>query len=76
MLADLVEQDRRQKLGSDIPPRRGIERRRRLRDRLAVPATELLPHRVNHLELAWDPSSVEVHAFVELRQPRRPAAGT
>ncbi|MGY4412291.1 hypothetical protein ACVWW4_004027 [Bradyrhizobium sp. LB7.1] len=37
MLTKFVVQDRRQKLRSDIAPRRGIERCRWLRDRLAVP---------------------------------------
>src|SRR5438128_8072223 len=76
MLTKFVEQDRRQKLRSDIAPRRGIERRRRLRDRLAVPTAELLPHRVDHLEATWDLFQRRGHAFAELRQPRGPAAGT
>src|ERR1700740_1009696 len=76
MLTQFVEQDRRQKLGSDRAPRPGMERRRRLRDRLAIPTTELLPHCVDHLEPAWDLLQRRGHAFAELRQPRRPAAGT
>ena len=39
MLTKFVVQDRRQKLRSDIAPWRGMERRRRLRDRLAIPTT-------------------------------------
>src|SRR6516162_4158567 len=76
MLTELVEQDRRQKLGSNVSPWRRMERCRRLRDRLAVSATELLPDRVDHLEPAWDLLQRRGHAFAELRQPRRPAAGT
>src|ERR1044071_5704629 len=76
MLTKFVKQDRRQEMGSNIAPWRRMEWRRRLRDGLAVPATELLPHRVDHLEPAWNLLQRRGHAFAELRQPRRPAAGT
>ena len=41
--AELVEQDRRQQMRADEAARRGMERRRRLADRLTVPAAVLLP---------------------------------
>src|SRR6516164_10787105 len=76
MLTELIEQDRCQKLGSNVAPWRRMERCRRLRDRLAVSATELLPNRVDHLEPARDLLQRRGYAFAELRQPRRSAAGT
>jgi hypothetical protein len=76
MLTKFVEQNRRQKLRPDIAPRRRMERRRRLRDRLAVPAGELFAHRVNHFEPARDLLQRRGDALAELRQPRRAAART
>src|SRR5438034_9509531 len=54
MLSELLEQDHGQKVWSGEAPRRDVERRRRLRDRLAFPAREPLPHRLDHLPLTWD----------------------
>ena len=49
VLAELLEHDHRQQAWSRPSPRYHMERRRRLADRLAVPAGELLPHRLDHL---------------------------
>ena len=54
MLAELLEQDHRQQVGAGKAARRHMERRRRLGDRLAFPARELLAHRLDHLPLARD----------------------
>src|SRR5262249_57984715 len=54
MLAELLEQDHSQQVGAGKAAWRHIERRRRLRDRLALPARELLAHRLDHLPLARD----------------------
>src|SRR5690606_23068660 len=45
--AELVEQDRRQQMRTDEAARRGMERCRRLADRLTVTARELYPHRLD-----------------------------
>ncbi len=49
VLAELRLQDHRQQLGPGAAARDGVERRRRLGDRLARPAGEPLPHRLHHL---------------------------
>src|ERR1700722_7046394 len=49
VLAELLERDHRQEARTRPPPRDHVERGRRLADRLAVPAGELLPHRLDHL---------------------------
>jgi len=48
------EQDMRQKSGAGAPTRDRMRRRRRLGDRLAGPAGELLAHMCDHLPLARD----------------------
>src|SRR5262245_14275966 len=75
-LAELLEQDHGQKVRSGEAPRRDVERRRRLRDRLAFPAREPLPHRLDHLPLTWDHLQCLGDVLPQLRQLRRPAAGT
>ena len=50
----LVEQDHRQQVGTSGSARNGVEGRRRLRDRLARLADELLAHRLHHDPLAGD----------------------
>ncbi|CVI24729.1 conserved hypothetical protein [Agrobacterium fabacearum CFBP 5771] len=60
MHSKLVKQDRRQQMRTDEAARRGMERRRRLADRLAVSAGKLLPHRLDHFEPARISSSVSV----------------
>ena len=76
MHAELVEQDRRQQLRTDEAARRGMERRRRLADLLAIAAGELLPHRLDQLEAARDLLQRLGHILAQLRQPRSAAAGT
>jgi len=49
VLAELVEHDHRQQARTRPSPRDHMERRRPLADLLAVPAGELLPHRLDHL---------------------------
>ena len=60
MLSELVEQDCRQQLRAEEAARRGMERRGRLADLLAIPARELLPHRLDDLEARGISSSVLV----------------
>ena len=54
MLAELGVHDRRQQVRTGAATRDGMERRGRLRDRLARPARELLAHRLDHLVGAGD----------------------
>jgi len=54
MLPELRLQDCRQQLGPGSAARDRVERRRRLRDRLAGAAGEPLAHRLDHLPLARD----------------------
>jgi hypothetical protein len=49
VLAELLEHDHRQEARARPSSRDHMERRRRLADRLAIPAGELLPHRLDHL---------------------------
>ena len=54
VLAELLEENHGQQVGTGPSPRRRMERRWRLADLLASPAGELLPHRLDHLPLARD----------------------
>ncbi|TDP45668.1 hypothetical protein DES42_105375 [Zavarzinia compransoris] len=54
MLAELLEQDRRQQVGPGPAAGCRMERRRRLSDGLAVPARDLLPHGLDDLPLPED----------------------
>jgi len=54
MLAELAVQDRRQQVRTSAATGDWMERRRRLRDRLAGPAREFFPHRLNDLVAARD----------------------
>jgi hypothetical protein len=51
-----------------------MEWRRRLADCLAIPARELLPHRLDHLEAARDLLQRFRHVLAQLRQPCAAAA--
>ena len=62
-------------MGAEEAARRGMERRGRLADLLAVPAGELLPHRLDDLEAARDLLQRLGHVLAQLRQPRSAAAG-
>ena len=73
MLAELLEQDHRQQVRPGEAARRHMERRRRLRDRLALAAREPLAHRLDHLPLAGTTSSVSVTSspsFDSLAEPQ------
>lgn len=73
--AELVEQNRRQQLWADEAARRGMERRRRLADLLAIAAGELFAHCLDDLEAARDLLQRLGHILADLRQPRSAAAG-
>ena len=75
VLAELLEQDHRQKRRPGKAARRDMERRRRLRDRLAPPAGEPLSNRLDHLPLTGDNLERLRDVLAELRQLRRTAAG-
>src|SRR6478609_2334173 len=75
MHAELVEQDGRQQLRADEAARRGMERRGRLADLLAIAAGELFPHRLDDLEATRDLLQRLGHILADLRQPRSAAAG-
>jgi hypothetical protein len=75
MLAELLEQDHRQKARAGEAARRDMERRRRLRDRLALPAGEALANRLDHLPPAVDDFERLGHVLAELRKLGRTAAG-
>ena len=74
--AELVEQDRRQQMRADEAARRGMERRRRLADRLTVPAAVLLPDRLDHFEPTRDLLQRLGDVLAQFRQARATAAGT
>src|ERR1700730_10549849 len=76
MHAELVEQDRRQQLWADEAARRGMERRGRLADLLAIAAGELLAYRLDDLEAARELLQRPGHILPDLRQARSTAAGT
>jgi hypothetical protein len=54
MLAKLLKQDHRQKRRPGEAARRDMERRRRLRDRFALPTGEAFVNRLDHLPLTRD----------------------
>jgi hypothetical protein len=66
MLAELLEQDHRQKVRSGKAARRDMERRRRLGDRFALPAGKPFANRLDHLPLAWDDLERLRHVLAEL----------
>ena len=74
MLPELLEQDHGQQVGAGPSPRRRVERRRRLADLLAVPACELLAHRLDHLPLARDDLQRLGDVLADLRELLRAAA--
>src|SRR6201987_1836177 len=75
MHAETFQQDRRQQLWADEAARRGMERRGRLADLLAIATGELLAYRLDQLEPAWDLLQRLGHILTDLRQPRSTAAG-
>lgn len=75
MLAELLEQGHGQQVGPGEAARRHVERRRRLGDRLAAPARELLAHRLNYLPLAGELSLLRVIEALEAGRGRYRDAG-
>ena len=73
VLAVLLEQQHGEEAGAGPATRHDMEGRRWLRDRLAVPAGELLAHRLDDLPLARDHLQRLGHVLAELRQPRTAA---
>ena len=74
MLAELLEHDHRQQARPRPAPGDDMERRRRLADLLAVPAGELLPHRLDHLPLTRHRFQRPRHVLAELAQAIAAAA--
>src|ERR1700687_2045741 len=74
MLPELLEQDHRQKAGTGPAPGDHMERRRRLADLLAVPASELLADMLDHLPLARDRFQRLGNGLAQLTQPPTAAA--
>ena len=72
--AVLLEQDHRQQAGADPPARDDVERRRRLGDRLAVPAGELLAHGLLHEPAARDDVEGLGDDLADLGEPAAAAA--
>ena len=66
MLAELFEQDHRQEARAGEAARSDMERRRRLRDRFAVPTGEAFANRLDHLPLARDDLERLRHVLTEL----------
>ncbi|MCY1358347.1 hypothetical protein D9M68_586210 [compost metagenome] len=76
MHAKLVEEDRRQQMRPDEAARRGMERRRRLADLLAVPAAKFLAYGFDHLEPARNLLERLGDVLAQFRQARPAAACT
>ena len=68
MLAELLKHDHGQEARSRPSPRDDMERRRRLRDLLAVATGELLPHRLDHFPPARLRLQGSRHILAELAQ--------
>ncbi len=75
VLPELLEQDHGQQVRPGKAARRHMEGRRRLRDRLATPARELLAHRLDHLPSPRDDLQRLGNVLTQPGQLRRPAAG-
>ena len=74
VLAELLEHDHRQEARPRPAPRDDMERRRRLRDLLALPAGELLANRLDHLPLTGRRFQRARHILAEFAQAAAPAA--
>jgi len=74
MLAELLEQDHGQQVWAGKAARGHMKGRSRLRDPLALPARELLAHRLDHLPLARDDLQRLGDVLAQLRQLARTAA--
>src|SRR5258705_2083861 len=71
---ELLEHDHGQQAGTGPSSCYGMEWRRRLADRLAVAAAELLPHRLHHFPLTGRTFQRLRHILAELAQPIAAAA--
>src|ERR1700690_3488039 len=74
MLAELLEQDHRQKPRTGETARRDMKRRRRLGDRFALPAGEPLTHSLDPLPLTRNDLERLGRVLAKLRQLLRTAA--
>ncbi len=74
MLPELLEDDAREQVRPRPAARRRVERRQRLRDRLAIAAGELLADGLDDLPGGRHPLDGLGDGFAELRQPGRSAA--
>jgi hypothetical protein len=74
MLPELLEQDHCQKRRTGPAPGDYMERCRSLADLLAIPATELRAHMLDHLPLARDRFQRLGDIFAQLAQPAATAA--
>ena len=74
MLAVLLEQDHGQQVRARPAPRQGMERCRGLGDLLAIPAGELLAHRLDHLPATRDDLQGLGDILADSGQPGRSAA--
>jgi hypothetical protein len=70
MIGVFVDQDHRQQARPGKAPRDHMERGGRLRDLLAMPAAELLPHMLGHEPLPRDDVERLGDVFADLRQLR------
>lgn len=75
MLTELLEQHHGKQVRAGEAARCDMERRRRLGDRLALPARELLAHCLDDLPLTRDHLQRLGDVLAQLRQPGRSAAG-
>jgi hypothetical protein len=75
MEGELVVQDHGQEVRSHMAARNSVERSRRLRNLLAGPARELLPHMLDHLPLTRDHFQGLGDILAQLRKLGRSAAG-
>jgi hypothetical protein len=75
MLAELLESDHRQEARPRPAARNDMERCRRLRDLLAIPAGELLPHGLYDFPLTRRRFQCLRHVFAELTQAMAAATG-
>ena len=74
VLAELLEHDHREQARARPASRDRVERRRRLADLFAVPAGELLPHRLDHLPPPGRRLQRPRHVLAELVQAMAAAA--
>ncbi len=74
MLAEFFEHDHGQQAGPRPATRRWVERRRRLADRLAIAAGELLPHVLDHLPAAGNDLERLGDVLTQLTKPRAATA--